>query len=163
MKIETKAIHAGDRKADPARPGAFIPVTTPIYTASSFVYKDTETLDSVFAREIEGPSYARYSNPTNDALEELMTDLERGAGSLACASGMAALQVALLTALIDRRTCVLASESLYGASISLLMKLLDPMGIQVKFADFCNLDAVQKAAADLKPGACHPAEAGPRL
>ena len=39
MKIETKAIHAGDRKADPAKPGAFIPVTTPIYTAASYIYE----------------------------------------------------------------------------------------------------------------------------
>jgi cystathionine beta-lyase/cystathionine gamma-synthase len=147
--IFTRAVHAGDRK----RAGAFIPVTTPIYTAASFVYPDAETLDSVFGREIAGPSYARYSNPTNDALEELMTDLEQGAGSLACASGMAALQVALLTALTDRRKCVLAAESLYGASISMLMKLLDPMGVQVKFVDFCDLDAVRKAVLDAKPGA----------
>ena len=101
-------------------PEGFVPVTTPIYTASSFIYPDIEQLDKVFGREETGPSYARYSNPTNDALEELMASLESGAGALACSSGMAALQVALATALIDRRKCVVAAESLYGASISML-------------------------------------------
>ena len=45
MKIETKAIHSGDRKPDPDKPGAFIPVTTPVYTASSYIYESTAKLD----------------------------------------------------------------------------------------------------------------------
>ena len=148
-RLQTRAVHAGDRKRLPD----FVPVTTPIYTASSFIYKDIETLDKVFGREAPGPSYARYSNPSNDALEELMASLESGAGALACSSGMAAVQVAFMTALADRRKSVVAAESLYGASISLLMKVLDPLGVQVKFVDFCDLDAVNKAVIEHRPGA----------
>jgi cystathionine beta-lyase/cystathionine gamma-synthase len=148
-RLFTRAVHAGDRK--PLE--GFIPVTTPIYTASSFIYKDVEQLDKVFGREAGGPSYARYSNPSNDALEELMASLESGAGALACSSGMAAVQVALMTALTDRRKCIVAAESLYGASISLLMKVFDPMGVPIKFVDFCDLDAVKKAVTASKPGA----------
>ena len=148
-RLQTRAVHVGDRK--PLE--GFIPVTTPIYTASSFIYRDIERLDKVFGREEPGPSYSRYSNPTNDALEELMASLESGAGALACSSGMAALQVTLATALMDRRKCVVAAESLYGASISLLMKVLDPMGVNVKFVDFCNLDALNQAVIDAQPGA----------
>jgi O-acetylhomoserine/O-acetylserine sulfhydrylase-like pyridoxal-dependent enzyme len=154
--MHTRAVHTGDRK--PLQ--GWIPVTTPIYTASSFIYPDIDQLDKVFGREAEGPVYARYSNPTNDALEELTTSLESGAGALACSSGMAALQVALATALTDRRKCVVASESLYGASISLLMKVLDPMGVQIKFVDFCNLDANRgqaRGAADGNHHQSHPA------
>src|ERR1051325_418334 len=147
-RLQTRAVHAGDRN----RLEAFVPVTTPIYTASSFIYKDVEQLDKVFGREEEGPSYSRYSNPTNDALEELMASLESGAGALACSSGMAALQTAVMTALADRRKSVVASESLYGASISLLMKVLDPMGVDVRFVDFCNLDALNQAVIENKPG-----------
>ena len=65
MKIESKAVHVGDRK----KPGPSIPSTTPIYTASTYIYDDTEQLDKVFGEEIEGQSYSRYGNPTNDALE----------------------------------------------------------------------------------------------
>src|SRR5215472_13689923 len=106
MKIETKAIHAGDRKRDPARPGAFVPVTTPIYTAASYIYESTAQLDRVLGREEEGYCYSRYDNPTNTALEELMTSLEGGYGALACSSGMAAMHLAVLAALMDRRKSV---------------------------------------------------------
>jgi cystathionine gamma-synthase/methionine-gamma-lyase len=148
-RIETRAVHAGDRK--PLE--GFVPVTVPIYTAASYIYKDVAQLDKIFGHEAEGPSYARYRNPTNDALEEVMTSLEGGAGSLACASGMAALQVALWTALADRNKAVIASESIYGATINLLGKIFDPLGVRIKFVDFCDLDALNKAVADVKPGA----------
>src|ERR1700712_3607383 len=100
MKIETKAVHAGDRKK--ANGIAAIPCTTPIYTATSYFYEDMETLDKVFSEEVPGFAYARYSNPTNAALEDLCAELESGAGSLACSSGMSALHIALHTALLDR-------------------------------------------------------------
>ncbi|HUO33197.1 MAG TPA: PLP-dependent transferase, partial [Bryobacteraceae bacterium] len=95
MKIQTKAVHAGDRK----RAGAQVPSTTPIYTASSYFYESMEELDKVFGREEPGYCYARYDNPTNTALEEQAAALEGGHGALACASGMAAIHVALLSAL----------------------------------------------------------------
>jgi len=87
MNLHTKAVHAGDRK----KPGPAVPVTTPIYTASTYLYDEMEQLDRVFGREVPGYSYSRYDNPTNAALEELVTALENGHGSLACASGMAAI------------------------------------------------------------------------
>ena len=73
MKIETKAVHAGDRK----KAGRHVPVTTPIYTASSFFYDDMEQLDRVFGQEETGFCYARYDNPTNAALEELVDGARR--------------------------------------------------------------------------------------
>jgi len=152
MKIETKAVHAGDRKVDPNRPGAFIPVTTPVHTAVSFVYESTAQLDRVLGREEEGYCYSRYDNPTNSALEELMTTLEGGAGALACSSGMMALHTALLAALADRKKTVLAASALYGATFSLLTKVLEPLGVQAEFVDICDLEAVKSKIDSLKPG-----------
>jgi len=152
MKIETKAVHAGDRKSNPNAPGTFIPVTTPIYTAASYVYDSTAKLDRVLGREEEGFCYSRYDNPTNTALEELMTALEGGHGALACSSGMAAMHIAVLAALTDRRKSVLAASALYGATASLLTKVLEPLGIEVNFMDVCNLDEVREKIAKIKPG-----------
>jgi cystathionine gamma-synthase len=149
MNIHTKAVHAGDRK----KPGEHIPVTTPIYTASSFVYDSIETTDKVFGHEIEGYAYARYDNPTNHALEELCTALENGHGSLAVATGMAALELALTTALIDRRKKIVAANALYGATINLLMKVMEPFGIETTFVDICDLEKVAAVIAEEKPGA----------
>jgi cystathionine beta-lyase/cystathionine gamma-synthase len=148
MKIQTQAVHAGDRK----KAGAHIPVTTPIYTAASYSYEQIETTDQVFAHEVPGYAYARYDNPTNHALEELLTTLENGAGSLACATGMAALQIALATALVDRRKKVLAASALYGATINLLMNVMGPFGVETVFVDITNPEAVKAAIEAEKPG-----------
>lgn len=148
MKIHTKAVHAGDRK----KPASHIPSTTPIHTASSFFYESMEQLDRVFSREEAGYCYARYDNPSSAALEELLTSLEGGHGTLTCGSGMAAIQMALVTALTDRRKSILAANALYGATVSLLMKVLEPTGVDVRFVDVCDLDAVRAAVAESKPG-----------
>lgn len=148
MKIQTQAVHAGDRK----KAGAHIPVTTPIYTAASYSYEQIETTDQVFANELPGYAYARYDNPTNHALEELLTTLEGGAGSLACATGMAALQIAMATALLDRRKKVLAASALYGATINLLMNVMGPFGVETVFVDITNSEAVKAAIEAEKPG-----------
>jgi cystathionine beta-lyase/cystathionine gamma-synthase len=152
MKIETKAVHSGDRKRDPDRPGAFVPVTTPVYTAASYIYESTAKLDRVLGREEPGYCYSRYDNPTNAALEELMTSLENGAGALACSSGMTAIHIALLAALTDRRKSIVAASALYGATTSLMTKVLEPLGIEINFVDICDLDAVRQKVADSKPG-----------
>jgi cystathionine gamma-synthase/methionine-gamma-lyase len=148
MKIATKAVHAGDRK----KAGSHVPSTTPIYMASTYFYENTETLDRVFGNEIDGESYSRYGNPTNRALEEVLATLEDAPGALACSSGMAAIQVAITAALLDRRKSVLAASAIYGATIKFLTQVLDPFGIEVNFVDICDLDSVKAAVDEHKPG-----------
>jgi cystathionine beta-lyase/cystathionine gamma-synthase len=149
MKLHSKAVHSGDRK----HTGPWVPETTPIHLATSYFYDDVETLDRVFAREMPGQSYARYNNPTNDALEELIASLEGGAGALACSSGMAALHMAINTALIDRRRVVIAAKLLYGATIGMLSKVLEPAGIETVFVDFGDESVVAAAIEAHRPGA----------
>lgn len=139
--IFTKAVHAGDRK----KPGAHIPVTTPIYTASSFICRDAEELDRVLGREEPGYSYARYDNPTNAALEELVTALENGYGSLACSSGMAAVQIAIATALSNRPKKVVCAEAVYGATVGVLERFFKPLGVAVEWVDICDLEGLARA------------------
>ncbi len=148
MKIHTKAVHSGDRKKPPAE----IPVTVPIYGAASYISEKTEQLDRIFAHELEGYSYARYGNPTAAALEELVNSLEDGHGALACASGMSALEIAVLTALVDRPKCVVAADALYGATINLFLRVFEPLGVKIRHVDVCNLDAVARAIDEEKPG-----------
>ena len=148
MQIHTKAVHAGDRK----KPGAQTPVTTPIFTAASYTCETMAQLDRIFGREEEGYCYARYENPSNAALEELMCALEGGQGALACASGMAAIHMAVMTALADRRKSIVAAGALYGATVSLLMNVLEPAGVAVRFADVCDLDQLRTAVAEAEAG-----------
>lgn len=127
-------------------------MTTPIYTATSYSYDNLERLDRVFAGEVSGYCYARYGNPTRAALEELVAALENGAGALACASGMSALQVALMAALSDRPKRVVAGEALYGGTITLLTSVLRPFGVETRFVDPCDLDAVETAIREVRAG-----------
>ncbi len=148
MNFHTKAVHVGDRK----KPGPHVPVTTPITTASSFIYESMEELDAVFGQPDTGYAYSRYDTPTNAALEELVTALENGHGTLACSSGMAAINVALQTALIDRPKRIVAANALYGATLSLLNKLLEPFGVETTYVDICDVESVERAIAGTKPG-----------
>jgi cystathionine beta-lyase/cystathionine gamma-synthase len=152
MKIETKVVHAGDRKKDPSRPGGFVPSSTPIYTATTYLYEETAKLDRVLGLEEPGFCYGRYDNPTRSGLQELLTALEAGHSAQVCASGMMAIHVALLAALTDRRKSVLAANALYGATTTLLSQVLEPLGVSVDFVDICDLAAVERKIAELKPG-----------
>ena len=149
MKFESQVVHAGDRKR---RKGAPVPSTTPITLSSTYFYDSAATLDRVLGLEEPGYSYARYANPTNDALEELTTKLEDGAGSLATASGMCALQIAFQAALLDRPHRILSSNSIYGATVGLLNDVLAPFDIEVKYVDVCDLPALAKTVEQFKPG-----------
>ena len=149
VKLDTLAVHAGDRKPG----GRYVPVTTPIHTATSFFYDTAEDLERVFSGETPGPNYSRHGNPTNEALEELVTVLEAGGCSMSCGSGMAALNLAITAALLDRRRVILAASALYGATINMLVKVLAPSGIETVFVDFNDESATAAAIAEHKPGA----------
>ena len=149
MNFESQVVHAGDRKR---RPGAPVPSTTPIHLSSTFFYDSAAALDRVLGNEDPGFSYSRYASPTNDALEELTTELERGHGSLATASGMAAIQIAFQAALVDRPHAIVASHAIYGATVALLDQMLGPFDVKVKYGDVCDLNAVEKTLAQMQPG-----------
>ncbi len=148
MQLHTKAVHSGDRK----KLGSHIPVTTPIYTASAYSYESMEQLDRIFGQEETGPCYARYETPSSAALEELVNALENGHGTQACASGMAAIHLALLAAMVDRRRSIVAANALYGATVATLMNVLEPSGVAVTFADPCDIEAFAATVREARPG-----------
>ncbi len=149
MNIESQVVHAGDRKR---KKGAAIPSTTPIHLGTTFFYDSAASLDYFLGQPEEGFSYARYSNPTNEALEELTTALENGHGSLATSSGMAAIQIAIQAALIDQRHTVVASHAIYGATVGLLDQVLSPFDVDVRYTDICDLDGFARCVEQSKPG-----------
>ena len=149
MKFESQVVHAGDRKRERSKA---IPSTTPIHLATTYFYETAETLDRIFGHEEEGPSYSRYDNPTNSALEELTTALENGHGSLATCGGMTALHLAFQAALLDRPHSILSSSSIYGATVKLLDQVMAPFEVNVRYVDMCDVAAAEKAIAGEKPG-----------
>jgi len=145
--LATLAVHAGQSRAKPD----FTPIATPIYNAVTYGYSSAQELDAVFAGERDGFVYHRYGNPTTSALEDAVAQIEGTEGAVACASGMAAIHLALLAAGARAGATVLAAQDLYGHSFALLSKVLSAQGVRVHFVDMADLSAVAAAAAQLRP------------
>lgn len=146
--IATEAVHAGDRK----KIGDFTPVVTPIFSASSYFYEQASDLEAVFNGERPGHSYSRYGNPTTQAFEQQAAALEGADFAVATSSGMAAIHLAILAAVTDRRRKLVAANVLYGQTLSMLMKVFDPLGVETRFADPCDLERFEEVVAKEKPG-----------
>ena len=118
----------------------------PIHTATAFSYDSTAELVAVFQGERSGHVYARQGNPTTAALEQKMTLLEGGTGTVCFATGMAAI-AAVLFSLLRKGDHIVASAFLFGNTSSLL-QTLDGIGCDVTLVD--ATDAAQVAQA-LRP------------
>ena len=147
-RLDTKAVHAGDRK----KPGEYTPVVTPVHLASSFFYDSVETLEEVFNEERPGHNYTRYGNPTTEALEQQLATLEGADFAVATGSGMAAIHLGLMAGITDRRRSVVAGHVLYGQTLSMLMKVFEPLGVESRFADTCDLARFEEVVAEQRPG-----------
>jgi O-acetylhomoserine (thiol)-lyase len=133
--FDTLALHAG-QAPDPATGARAVP----IYATTSFCFDDSEHAASLFNMERAGHVYSRISNPTVAVFEERVAALERGVGSIATASGQAALHLAIAT-LMGAGGHVVASRALYGGSHNLLAYTLKRFGIETTFVDPRDLDA----------------------
>ena len=123
----TKAIHGG---LDPLEHrGA---VSVPIYQSSTFAVPTAEEGAARFGGTSPGPVYTRMGNPTVQALESCVADLEGGCGAIATATGMAAMSTAFL-ALLQAGDHVVATQPLYGATRGLLAKWLPRFGVSATF------------------------------
>ncbi len=113
--------------------------STPIYFTSSFVFEDAEQARAMFADEIPGNIYTRFSNPNNNELVEKLCALEGTEDGIATASGMAAMFVSMAS-LLRSGDHVLASRSLFGSTHQILTVLLPRWGITHTYVDITNPD-----------------------
>ncbi len=159
--LATRLVHAGehDRHA-PENVGKVIPTTTPIYATATFLHPRSADLDAAFERAEHGESeyiYTRYNNPTVEALEMAMASVEGGRGAVACASGMAALYLALLAAGTPRGSTephprhILASKDLYGSTHALMRRFFNAQSVGLSYFDVTDLKAFQAALDEHEP------------
>jgi methionine-gamma-lyase len=126
-------------------------VVPPIYQTSTFKFDSVEQGASLFAGGAdrgEGHIYTRLGNPTVQALERALAELEGGFMGLACASGMAAIHTTF-AAFLKAGDHVVCSESVYGPVTSLLNGLFARLGVQTTFVDSSDLAALKAA---IRPG-----------
>ena len=138
-RIDTTAIHGG---MNPEKHGSAVSV--PIYQSSTFAFPSAEEGGARFAGKSEGPVYTRFGNPTVEALEECVAELEKGCGAVATATGMAAISTALL-AMLRRGDHVVATTPMYGATRGLIEKRLALFGITCMFVPAADVPALERA------------------
>jgi O-acetylhomoserine (thiol)-lyase len=137
--FDTLALHAG-AAPDPATGARAVP----IHLSTSFVFESSEHAASLFNLERSGHVYSRISNPTNAVLEERVAALEGAVGSIATASGQAALHLAIAT-LAGAGSHIVASSALYGGSHNLLHYTLKRFGIDTTFVKPRDIDGWRAA------------------
>src|SRR3954468_19113264 len=93
--------------------------SVPLYLTSSFVFEDAEQARAMFADEIEGNIYTRFSNPNNTELINKLCLLEGTEDGIATASGMAAMYISMAS-LLKSGDHVLASRSVFGSTHQIL-------------------------------------------
>lgn len=130
--IETALIHAGVRDGFVNKKGA---VNVPMYLSSTF---HQESFD-----EFGEYDYARSGNPTRDALEKAVAELEGGVRAHAFASGIAAVTATLM--LLSQGDHIVITEDVYGGTYRFVTKVLPRYGITHTFVDFTDLAAVEAA------------------
>ena len=131
LRFSTRVIHAGQRP-DPTT-GA---VMTPIYATSTYAQESPGVN--------KGYEYARGKNPTREAFERVLADLENGVQGFGFASGMAATSTIL--ELLDAGSHILCGDDLYGGTYRLFERVRRrSAGLDFSYVDFTDLAAVEAA------------------
>lgn len=127
--IATRAIHAG-AAPDPSTGARSVPITQ----STAFVFKDADHAASLFGLEETGFIYSRLTNPTVSAFQDRVASLEGGVGATCTASGHSAQMLALFV-LMNSGDEFVASNKLYGGSITQFGHTFKKFGWKVVFVD----------------------------
>ena len=129
--FETRQVHIGQEEADPATGARAVP----IYASTSFVFRDCQHAEDLFALRETGSIYGRLTNPTEDVFERRIAALEGGAAAIAAASGAAAVTYTF-QALAKAGEHIVAAKTIYGGTYNLLAHTLPlTSGITATFVD----------------------------
>lgn len=142
MKIETIAIHGGYTPEATTKA-----VAVPIYQTTSYAFDDTQHGADLFDLKVPGNIYTRIMNPTTAVLEQRVAAMEGGVGALGVASGMAAITYSLMT-IAEAGDNIVTTSSLYGGTYNLFAHTLPRFGIEVRFADDHDVEAMARLIDD---------------
>jgi O-succinylhomoserine sulfhydrylase len=115
-----------------------------LFLTSGYVYDDAEQAEATFAGTVEHYQYSRFANPTLTMLEQRLCLIEGAEDCRTTATGMAAVNAALLSHLKtgDR---VVAARALFGSCHWIVSTLLPKFGIETEFVDGADLNQWETA------------------
>jgi O-succinylhomoserine sulfhydrylase len=118
--------------------------SVPIYATSSFVFDSADEARAIFAEEIEGYQYTRFSNPNNEEFIEKLCLMEGVETGVATASGMAAIFLSL-TSHLQAGDHIVVSQSIFGSTHQIITTLLPRWGISHTYVDIDDNDDWEQA------------------
>lgn len=110
-----------------------------MYLTSSFVFDSAQEAAARFSGEDDGMVYSRYTNPTVQMLQTRLAALEGAQCCVATSSGMSAI-LGLVMSLMKAGEHVVASRSLFGATVQLFNNMLKRFGIETTFVEPTRID-----------------------
>jgi len=137
--FSTRSVHAGE-EIDPTSGS----VATPIYQTATFAFPSTKILLEVMERKRKGNVYTRWWNPTNQAAENKIANLESAESALLFSSGMAAISSMILT-VVQAGDHVVSMRDVYGATFEFLSEFLPKINVGVTFIDANKPQEIKKA------------------
>ena len=137
-QLETLAVRAGTARTQ------FNEHSEAMYLTSSFVFDNAAQAAARFSGEEEGNVYSRFTNPTVAAFQERLAALEGGEAAVATSSGMSAI-LALVMAHLSAGDHIVASNSLFGATLQLFNNILSRFGIETTCVSQTDVGAWQAA------------------
>jgi len=134
-KTKTKLVHAGVKRSQ------FGELSEAIFLTQGFVYDTAEQAQARFIKSGEDEFiYARYGNPTVRMFEDRMSALEGCEAAFATASGMAAVNGALMSCL-KAGDHVVSARALFGSCLYIIEDILPRFGVEVTLVDGTDLEA----------------------
>ena len=118
--------------------------SVPLYLTSSFTFDSAEEGAAIFSGESSGNLYSRFSNPNTDEFIQKMCVLEKCESGVATASGMAAVNTALM-AHLKTGDHVVAASAIFGNSRYILSEILSGFGVECTFVEVDNNQAWEQA------------------
>ncbi|MDQ3952922.1 MAG: aminotransferase class I/II-fold pyridoxal phosphate-dependent enzyme [Actinomycetota bacterium] len=138
--FSTRAVH---RPSLPEQDGR--PIAPPLDLSSTYSFDDTQAFAKASEERVgAGYVYTRWANPTVDAFEAAVADLEGAEDAEAFSSGMAAISSAFM-ALARPGSRIVAARQLYGNSYSILTTRMKDMGVTTDFFDVDDHDGIERA------------------
>ncbi len=138
--FETRALHVGQENPDPATGARAVP----IYASTSYVFKDTDHAENLFALKEPGAIYARTGGITDSVFEARIASLEGGTAALATATGAASIAYAVQS-LAKKGENIVASKYIYGGTFNLLERTLPEYGVTAKWVDIYSKEEIEGA------------------
>ncbi|MEM7193709.1 MAG: O-succinylhomoserine sulfhydrylase [Pseudomonadota bacterium] len=115
-----------------------------IFVTSSFVFDSAQHAAQMFNGEEQGNVYSRFTNPTVRNFERRLARMEGGAYGIAFASGMSAISTVFMS-ILKTGDHVVASSSLFGATLNIFTRVFSRFGIDVTFVDLADSEAWRTA------------------